>query len=482
MYSGRLCRQASHFSAIVRRRQRRFLLGVRWSKSSFSSSSSSWQYTNLPWSRKNPSASKADSLLTQANQLKKKKFKQLEEAVRIIVQQHLFEKHADLFRGTTLKELNELHQEEDEEEQQQPQSTPQTEKSVTVGHSAIETLALLNGFERVDTPTQEERVPLAEGIVAKAGYYSRIRRQEERIKYTLYSQPIVVDDQHHHHHQVAASTGVEDLPALVEPDITIYRILESRVEDWLNAWRDALRTRFQRLLQRVVVEPVQESNNNPKGTDEMSEHVAPKQPKEEPEENLLVVTNHNNLVLVTQMRPSLRLLALPHDLGHKSASTLISVSIVVFGAIPVAYRSFNFALAYPGLATAIKVSVIGTILYGIWSTRSIARTSQSQVVAKGLARRVFARDDAVVLVLQNGAIQRVTEAVLDVYLQDSNKIGVLASKRHAFPGNLVDPVDIALDLGLVEKAKSNVKYKWTKPALDDAIATVKRHPTWQNVK
>ena len=118
--------------------------------------------------------------------------------------------------------------------------------------------------------------------------------------------------------------------------------------------------------------------------------------------------------------------------------------------MPVAYRSFNFAMAYPGLSQVIKTSVVVTIMYGIWSTRSISRTRQSQVVANALSRRVYARDNAVILVLQDGAIRRVSESVLEMYQQIA--AGNKEAGEIAFdPQHLVNPTEIALELGLIEK-------------------------------
>ena len=41
---------------------------------------------------------------------------------------------------------------------------------------------------------------------------------------------------------------------------------------------------------------------------------------------------------------------------------------------------------------------------------------------RGVSRRIYCRDDAVVLVLQDGAIQRVTRAVMGIYCQPSNQV------------------------------------------------------------
>jgi hypothetical protein len=141
----------------------------------------------------------------------------------------------------------------------------------------------------------------------------------------------------------------------------------------------------------------------------------------------------------------------------------------VFGAMPVAYRSFNFAAAYPGLSQVIKTSVVVTIMYGIWSTRSISRTRQSQVVANALSRRVYARDDAVILVLQDGAIRRVSESVLEVYqkIAEGNKeAGEIACDQQ----HLVNPKEIAVELGLIENTIVGSNHEWAALPFEKALS------------
>jgi hypothetical protein len=142
----------------------------------------------------------------------------------------------------------------------------------------------------------------------------------------------------------------------------------------------------------------------------------------------------------------------------------------VFGAMPVAYRSFNFAVAYPGLSQVIKTSVVVTIMYGIWSTRSISRTRQSQVVANALSRRVYARDDAVILVLQDGAIRRVSESVLEVYqkIAEGNKeeAGEIAFDQQ----HLVNPKEIAMELGLIENTIVGSNHEWAALPFEKALS------------
>ena len=79
-------------------------------------------------------------------------------------------------------------------------------------------------------------------------------------------------------------------------------------------------------------------------------------------------------------------------------------------------QMFFFSLcSYPGLSQIIATSVVFTISYGIWSTRDIAVTRQSGVVANGISHRIYARNDAVLFALQEEAIDRVTDGVLALY-------------------------------------------------------------------
>ena len=93
-------------------------------------------------------------------------------------------------------------------------------------------------------------------------------------------------------------------------------------------------------------------------------------------------------------------------LRHSSASTFVPVSLVVFGELPVAYRSYVFFIDYDWLigSGTIAASVIATVKYGILSTRCRDRTSVRTVV-DALYRRVCARDDVAFLIMREGAIR-----------------------------------------------------------------------------
>jgi hypothetical protein len=177
--------------------------------------------------------------------------------------------------------------------------------------------------------------------------------------------------------------------------------------------------------------------------------------------------------------------ALPYILGHKSASTLVSVSLVLFGALPLAYRSLNYAHLYPGLSEALAASVIGTISYGIWSQRYNARISQSRVLSEALLHRVQARDDAVVLLLQEGAVRQVSQAILSEYFtqleikkthkyataEDLELLARLAPRKVSGAStDLVNPSKLVKQLGLVFDFSSGAGTNVV--SLDDAASKV----------
>jgi hypothetical protein len=342
---------------------------------------------------------------------------------------------------------------------------------------SMKTLAALNGYEVVPVPKMEETIPLAEGLLAKPNFYSRIRKVADE-KFVLLAQPM--DD----YAQPDYKKKERD-PELVEEDTTIYRILENRVDQYLNSIYNALgkwlSTRIQRPLESLVGRAgfktaIQEPPDDP---NENNSLPIPQNDTSQ-KENLLVIGS-KEIVLISNMEPSLRLLALPHTLRHKSASTLISVSLVVFGALPLAYRSLNFALSYPGLSEGIAASVVGTVSYGIWSSRDMARTRQSQIISNAISHRIYARDDAVLWVLQEGAIRRVSKAVLALYfhyyhVRDDNKKNTIKKatvELPPLPRTLIDPLNLAVELGLIEQTKNGNETYWAAISLEDASARLK---------
>ena len=168
----------------------------------------------------------------------------------------------------------------------------------------------------------------------------------------------------------------------------------------------------------------------------------------------------DSVTLYRHMTPSTRILALPdyYVLRHSSASTLVAVSLVVFGALPLAYRSYVFSIDYDWLVGSgtIAASVIATITYGILSARWRARTSQSKTLHEGLGARVGARDEAALLLLKDGAIRSVTKAVLEAAGEEGDSTNANSNNSSsasgvAVGGALIDPREWAIDFGLMEE-------------------------------
>jgi hypothetical protein len=183
-----------------------------------------------------------------------------------------------------------------------------------------------------------------------------------------------------------------------------------------------------------------------------------------------------SLALYHEMTPPTRIVALPYyTLGHSSASTLVSISLVVFGAMPLAYRSLKYMYDYPAYANVIALSVLLSISYGIYSQRVSAWTNQSYVVSNAMWHRLQGRDDAVVVALKESAIERVCEAVLDEYYRYQLPVFFPTQKcpwRAQVPG-LKNPLMIAIELGLIRPKDQ---------ADSDTVAATDQGPTrWKSV-
>lgn len=385
-------------------------------------------------------------------------------------------------------------------------------------------LLALNGFERVPLPKPMDMLMLAEGVVAFPNIYSRLSRSPEQVKFVLFSQPIIEPT------TTTDSKSSKQYPEIIQEDIQLYRVLENQAERIINALYNTLQSGTRRFIQKPIelvaqrIETVLEllrqqlSMVHLPTESESAPHPNIRLPSMvesstfETKENLLVLgEGRTEMTLYAHMSPSVRLLALPYVLGHKSASTLVSVSLVIFGAIPLAYRSLNYAFLYPGLSEALAASVIGTITYGIWSQRYNARISQTRVVTNGLLHRIQARDDAVIFLLQEGAVRQVSQAILAEYLErydksliparhrrfgneilaqlgTRNKIkmttSTTASKKPFVSKELINPLELAAELGLLEQVgkktlvlqgQDNNAIKYTAVGLEDALFRVQEH-------
>ena len=304
----------------------------------------------------------------------------------------------------------------------------------------LETLTRLAGFSKTTAPSTV--LALAEGVVAKPNKNNTA--QEE---YQLYNLS--------HKHVLSLSSSSlsssswlpkrrsSSPPALIPADITLYRILENRAEQWLQRRQQAMQTWIQqritqparRIQQQVsnattgIINTATDSDmqsnqaaptslnlqraaasttlsNNSANDDDSNKHVV-----------LRVQLSTGDLALFTHIQvPQHTTLLLPYTLGHKPASTLIQVSFVVFGALPLVYRSVQFMYAYPLLQHGIVASVVATVAYGIWSSRVAARTNQALAVITALQPRTVAQHGAAWLVLQAAASQRLVQVLLEEWL------------------------------------------------------------------
>lgn len=437
---------------------------------------STWDYPALPWSsaQSGEDIRKKQKLKLKAMKVKHQQQTELKDAVSKVVRKHLKLQNKEAF---TLQSSNEFWKTPTSSISATEEGSNEHNKTIEI-NDALQTLTELNGFQRVQLPNKF--VSLAEGIVVEPHYhknesYRNRVRQQQRDSPILWAQRDL--DSVMGVGKPQQQRKADKLPILVEEDIKLYRILENNVEDFLNAKYQMLNEMVLKLFsffnRSVETDNSKGANNNslPVEIDDMDQG--------ESTESLLFI-DRNEIYWVTNMdSQELRLLALAdhHTYGHKAASTLISVSLVAFGAIPLAYRSYVFTLDYPGLSQLVFVSVLVTISYGIWSTQSIAVTRQSQVVSNAIAHRIFARNDAVLWALQEGAVDRVTEGVLALYLhyQKKEKERKTPSKNVSeetanLPKTSADLRALIDEIGLIEpKKKGKDETTWTALSIGDAI-------------
>ncbi|KAL3925789.1 MAG: hypothetical protein SGILL_000170 [Bacillariaceae sp.] len=389
--------------------------------------------------------------------------------------------------------------------------------------SAGKTLLALNGFDSVPLPKSQDVLDLAEGVVIKPAPPKEIK------SYALYAQPEALE-QHEDDDRGRPKDperGKREYPVFIEADHTLYRVVENQAAVFLDHQYSTMRTFFKvyidepskRVAERVessalynllvdqpkpaqepepskptqaTDKPEDDDDDEIDDADDLIRHLTPStslQPGEEHEslEGLLVMSyEKDELTIYERMQTSTRIAALPNTMSHNSASTLVHVSLVVFGALPLAYRSYIFALNY-GYAQSIAASVGLTIAYGIWSHRVSAKTNQSRVVNNALLKRVLARDDAVVSVLQEGAVTKLTRAILQEYYQQRSKSGNIDEMliNGYFPEtgrpvssleeiHLINPGELAMKLGLLvsNKSKDGAEGFADAVPLDDALISL----------
>ncbi|KAL3945208.1 MAG: hypothetical protein SGBAC_000681 [Bacillariaceae sp.] len=308
-------------------------------------------------------------------------------------------------------------------------TTDKTTQAIAI-HDALIELAKLNGFEPVDLPRQP--VPLAEGVIVRPHYHKEesYRDRAQKIpRPRMWARDELETGQsplpNSSSVMSSAQPRTDDLPELVEEDIKLYRIIEKGVDDFLKAKIKGIKATVRK------AETKMQDTVNSIAPSLRRQDVASKKSKKGEQDDAsnadslesLLFLDRNEIIWVTNMdhqRHRLLALADHHSYGLKASSWLISISLVVFGAAPLAYRSYNFVFDYPGLLQSVAPSVLLTISYGIWSTQSMAVTRQSQVVSNAVAHRIYARNNAVLWALQQGAVERVTDALLTYYFYCQN--------------------------------------------------------------
>jgi hypothetical protein len=485
---------------------------------------SSWGTPSLPWITYQESP--VDLEMLKKQQLVRRKWQKLEASLHVVLRKHFQEtafpkEFAIQSRHDLWSSVIPKNPYVSSNTSTSSQASPSPPKIAHTLSAAAKTLMALNGFEQVPLPKSKDVLDLAEGVIVTPA------PPKEFKQYLLFSQPAQqekVPSSGDSTNKTKSSKTTNDknkrrreYPVFLEEDFTIYRILENQAAIFLdhqyNAYRKFVEQYIDGPSKKLAAQieasgllhvfldlpPEKPKSKRPEIRDDPVETIRHLNPspapgrvkRKEPLENLLVMSYDNDdVVLYEQMSPSVRITTLPHIMRHSSASTMVHVSLVVFGALPLAYRSYNFALNYPGLSQTIAASVAFTITYGIWSHRVAAQTNQSRVVANALLHRVHARDDAVVFALQEGAVRHVTGAVLYEYYQrwidngsrEARLVGSsLTPKLRAINYNgevdLIKPDEFAIKLGfLVPNKHSDVNNlngsSCTPVSLDQALAAL----------
>lgn len=450
---------------------------------------SSWEY-ELPWS--SAMEEQGAKKLLQRVQESRKEYQQkvdLNDALMVLVKDYLTSNHKEAF---ALQSASQFWTRDDQEDASDSNKdikttaakvqTADTTPAIAINDTLFE-LVNLNGFKPVDLP--QETVPLAEGVVVRPQYHkeetyrSRVR-QKKAPRMWARSEPKKGQSALPTSSSVMSSAQPrkDDLPELVEEDIKLYRIIENSLDDFLQAKYQAFRTSVAKVEAKIDdtvgawvpslrrQDDAEKKRKQAELEDEMNSEAS----------ECLLFLDRNEIIWVTNMdKPKLRLLALSdhHNYGLKVSSWLISISLVVFGAVPLAYRSYNFTYEYPGLSQTLAASVVVTIAYGIWSTQSMAVTRQSRVVSNAIAHRIYARNNAVLWALQWGAVERVTDALLMYYFHCQNDTrqrlrlrpsssskpllavtkgsGQKESEKLQLPSTSIDVIALARDIGLVQE-------------------------------
>ena len=154
--------------------------------------------------------------------------------------------------------------------------------------------------------------------------------------------------------------------------------------------------------------------------------------KEDPEDLIVLTKTGETLLLLEDVNPVDRLLALPviEELSSTGRSRsrppfhlklargglVITLCLITAGAIAPAYRSLRFILEYPRTAEVVMIALVGSVAYNLWAWRTNAKTRQRELIAEAVRSRLLAKDEAAISYLMDGAVDCLTHAVMDDYV------------------------------------------------------------------
>ena len=148
----------------------------------------------------------------------------------------------------------------------------------------------------------------------------------------------------------------------------------------------------------------------------------------DPEDLLILVNDGRSLLYLQAVHPVDRLLALPvvstidgktkppYRLRLARGGLVITVSVIALGALAPTYRSLRFILEYPKTAELVLGTLVASVAYNIWTWHFNARTRQQERIAVAIQSRFVARDDAALSFLTVGAVQTLTDRVMESYV------------------------------------------------------------------
>lgn len=147
----------------------------------------------------------------------------------------------------------------------------------------------------------------------------------------------------------------------------------------------------------------------------------------DPEDIIILSKGGDSLTFLNYVDPAHRLLALPvatidgkvkppYRLRLARGGLVITVSIIVLGALPPTYRSLRFILEYPKTAEFVMMTLVASVAYNLWSWRSNARTRQRELIAAAIQSRLVARDEAALSFLTISAVETLTDALMESYV------------------------------------------------------------------